>query len=510
MKLLARSILLVVGAGLLIGCSDSAKHANNIEASQTPKAQEEPDAPFAWERAVVLVEVTRKQYDYYLPWTRRTRRTLKSGLVIGERQILTTADQVFDRTLIRLQKGGRGKWSLGEVTWVDYHANLALVTTSEDGFWTDLKPARLGPMPANSSLQILRWRENKLENRKAEFTQFSVREGQLSALNHVQLEVACEIQDVGSGEPIVANGHVVGLITTQAGRTCIASPASFVQTILEGRQGGAYRGLGFFHFFWQPAENTTSLEMLGLTGAPRGVLVTSVGKRPDGGENTIKPRDIILQIDGFDIDIEGDYTDPEFGHLMLENLAVRRKWAGDEVKIRILRDQKPLEVAYRLPKFEYTNSLLPDAVYDQEPEYFLVGGLLFQPLTDAYLQSWGADWKRRAPFRLNFYNTEEPTAERPALVLLSQVFPDPYNIGYQEQKYLVVDQVNGQRIRFLAELRDALQKPVDGFHVIEFRPGEALRKIVLEAGAAEREATARVRENYRIPHEFYFAPKAGS
>jgi hypothetical protein len=194
---------------------------------------------------------------------------------------------------------------------------------------------------------------------------------------------------------------------------------------------------------------------------------------------------------------------------MLENLAVRKKWAGDDVKIKVWRDGQSLDVTYRLPKFEYTNSLLPDAVYDQDPEYFLIGGLLFQPLTDTYLQSWGTDWKRSAPFRLNFYNNQDPTKERPALVVLSQVFPDPYNIGYQEQKYLVVDQVNGQRVSYLTELRDALLKPVNGFHVIEFRPGEALRKIVLEAGDAEKEATRRVRENYRIPQEFYFAPKAG-
>jgi hypothetical protein len=250
--------------------------------------------------------------------------------------------------------------------------------------------------------------------------------------------------------------------------------------------------------------------MLKLTGEPRGVLVTSVGERPDGAENTLKVRDVILQIDGFDIDMEGDYTDPEFGHLMLENLAVRRKWAGDDVKLKVWRDGQPLDVTYRLPKFDYTNSLLPDAVYDQEPEYYLIGGLLFQPLTDAYLQSWGADWKRRAPFRLNYYNNQEPTRDCPGLVLLSQVFPDPYNIGYQEQKYLVVDRVNGQRVSFLTDLREALQKPVNGFHVIEFKPGEVLRKIVLEAGAAERAATARVRENYRIPQEIYLAPKPGS
>ena len=86
-------------------------------------------------------------------------------------------------------------------------------------------------------------------------------------------------------------------------------------------------------------------------------------------------------------------------------------------------------MTYRLPKSEYTNSLLPFATYDQDPEYLVVGGLVFQPLTVPYLRSWGAEWRTGAPFRLRHYDQAQATRERPALVLLSQVLPDAYNIG---------------------------------------------------------------------------------
>src|SRR6185436_19129531 len=98
----------------------------------------------------------------------------------------------------------------------------------------------------------------------------------------------------------------------------------------------------------------------------------------------------------------------------------------------------------------------------------MVGGLVFQPLTDSFLQSWGQDWKRRAPFRLYYYNEENRTQERKALVLLSEILPDPYNIGYQQTRYLVLDKVNGRSISYLADLRDALEHPVDGFHILDF------------------------------------------
>lgn len=456
-------------------------------------------AASVWERSIVTLEVARKQYDYYQPWSRRTKTLQKAGTVVGERQILTTAEDLWDRTLVRLQKHGGGTWSIGEVIWVDYHANLALVTTSDAGFWRDLKPATLGGfVPREGALEILRWREGNLENRRAEFTQFVVREGQLSPINQVQIEAGSEIQGAGWGEPLISGSRVVGLVRAQDGRTCVATPASFIESVLEAHRKGNYRGLGFFHFFWQPAENPASLARLKLPGPARGVIVDNVPDRSDGGEQVLKRQDILTRIDGFDLDIQGDYEDPEFGHVLLENLAVRRKWAGDDVKMQIWRDGRSMDVTYRLPKFQYTNSLVPYANYDREPQYLIVGGLVFQPLTDSYLQSWGADWKRRAPFRLNYYNFAPPTKERPALVLLSQVLADPYNIGYQEQNYLVVDKVNGQRVSHLSELREALQKPVNGFHILEFMAGDSVHKMVLAAGEAEQAATGRVLKRYGI------------
>jgi hypothetical protein len=466
-------------------------------------------APASWERSIVTIEVARKRYDYYQPWTRRTSQMQKTGLVLADHQVLTTADEMFDRTLVRLQKNGRGRWWIGEVTWIDYHANLALVTSTDADFWRDLKPVTLkGEMPAENNLQILRWRNGNLENRHAEFNQFIVREGQLSSVSHVSLEADCEIQGAGWGEPVVANSHVVGIVSAQADRTCIAIPASFITDILSARAAGKYHGLGYFHFYWEPAANPASLARLKLSGEPRGVIAIQVPDRPDGGEQVLKPQDIILQIDGFDIDIQGDYEDPEYGHLMLENLSTRGKWAGDEVKMKIWREGKPLDITYRLPKYDYSTSLVPMATYDKEPEYLMIGGLVFQPLSDSYLQSWGNDWKRRAPFRLTYYRTESPTKDRPALVLLSQVLPDPYNIGYQEQRCLVVDKVNGQRVNRLPDLRAALDKPVNGFHIIEFVQSDSLRKMVLVAGDAEHEATSRVLKRYGINEPLHFAPEA--
>jgi len=144
-----------------------------------------------WERSLVTVEINRKQYDYFQPWTKRVQTVSKAGLVIGPREILTTADELADRTLVRLQKGGRGKWWNAEVKWVDYPANIAVVTSPDDKFWSGLKAATLAdPIKKDEDIQIIRWRAGNLEVRKAEFSRFTVSHPNMSDAVHVQLELS--------------------------------------------------------------------------------------------------------------------------------------------------------------------------------------------------------------------------------------------------------------------------------------------------------------------------------
>lgn len=457
------------------------------------------------ERSVVSVEITSKRYDYFQPWARSVRNVQKNGTLIGGKEILTTADGLEDRTLIRVQRGGRGKWWEAEAVWVDYPANLAIVTVKEEEFWKGLKPVKLATSMKNlEKLQIVRWRNGNLEIRQAEFNEFTVNQSQLSDASHVQMQLDSDIEAAGWAEPIWAGGAVAGLTTANDGKSSTVIPASFIRSVVAAHKKDDYKGLGFFDFVWQPAANPAILEYVKLPGEPRGVIIIDVPKKP-GKESLLKPKDVLLEVDGFAIDIQGDYEDPEYGFLMLENLSTRYKWAGDTVKLKIARAGEILTVDYVLPKVSYTDKLLAQYTFDKEPEYLIAGGLIFQPLNEPYLRGWGGDWQRRAPFRLNYYRNENGKVARSGLVVLSQVLPDLYNLGYQDTRYLVVDQVNGKKISKLTDLSEALQNPPDGFHVIEFMQGDSLRKIVLDAKTLEQ-ATKRVLQRYGITSDRYIAP----
>jgi hypothetical protein len=459
--------------------------------------------PAAWEKSIVLLDVTRTHYDYNQPWSKRAQNSPKIGVVLDEQRILTTANQLFDRTLVRIQKMGRGQWWVGEVEWIDYHANLALITCKDERLWQDLTPAALSrPSLPRPEMQIARWREGKLEFRKTEFNQFTVSNGALSFVPSLQMEVSCEMSGLGNGEPLIAGAELLGIVVHQAGNTCAIIPSHFIHNILEAKSNGSWKGLGYFPFQWQTSVNPANVGRLKLEGDPRGVII--LGSSPAKEEKILRPNDILLEIDGFAIDSEGDYRDPDYGFLSLENLATREKMAGDELQMVIWRDGQRQEIAYPLPKADYSDFLLPEAHYDQEPEYLIIGGLIFQPLTIPYLQTWGNDWKRRAPFRLAHFAHESPSKERPALVLLSQVLPDMYNIGYQELRYLVLEEVNGRKIRRLQDLKEALEEPNGDVHSFNFMEGDNLRKIVLCAREAEA-ATQRVLKHYGIARDYFLS-----
>ena len=84
-------------------------------------------------------------------------------------------------------------------------------------------------------------------------------------------------------------------------------------------------------------------------------------------------------------------------------------------------------------------------------------------------------------------------------MVLSLVLPDFYNIGYQQRssQNIVIEKANGNLISTLEDLAKALEKPKDGFHILEFKKGSSLEKIILDAAKLE-EANNRIAQRYGI------------
>jgi hypothetical protein len=456
-------------------------------------------AQSGWENALVTIEVTSKVYDAFQPWNDPARAVRKHGLVIGPGEVLTTAQYLPTHTLVRLQKGGRGRWYDARVTWWDAQSNLALLTSDAPAFWAGLRPAALAESVSRGpEFGLVRWRDGNLEERRVEFGQFTVGEGVLGFAPHVQLEVAADLSGLGWAEPIVKDGRVLGLTTHSNGRVCGVLPATFIRRVLAAHRAGTFAGLGYFDFTWQPGGNPELLHELGLDGPTRGAVVNQAGRESDPAKAP-QPRDIILAVDGFEVDSEGDYLDPDFGHLMLENLANRAHFAGDTVKLRVRRGADERTIDYVVPAARFADELVPRESFGAPPAYLVAGGLVFQPLAQPFLRGWGDEWRKYAPFRLQYYQYADAPDHRDSLVVLTGVLPDAINLGYQDAAMTVLDRVNGRVIATLADLAEALKtSSPGGVHRFEFMRGRDLQRLLLDAATLD-EATKRVVEHYGLP-----------
>jgi hypothetical protein len=229
---------------------------------------------------VVTLDVTRKEYDYFQPWSRRAQSAAKVGVVTGARQILTTGRDLQDLTLVRVQKGGRGRWWDAEVEWVDYLANVALITVRDEAFWTDSSRWLAERIPARPTATICVGAVGRWTCARRNSAGLGDQPG-VYGCGACVFGIERGTGRAGWGEPVRLVSEVIGLVFSQMGSVSQVLPAPFIRSILEARQeGGGYRGLGYFDFTWQPTENPETHRFLGLPGEPRGVVVIEVPEKP--------------------------------------------------------------------------------------------------------------------------------------------------------------------------------------------------------------------------------------
>ena len=451
---------------------------------------------FTPKAAVVEIEITKKTYDYRMPWVSRNEQTHKNGILIGQNQILTTADGFSGQYLCRITKGGESRQYTAQIKWIDFYANIAMLDVSEPIFWQDMEPVKLAKkIPQSGDLQIYRWRSGRIEERGAEIIRLYNDTNKMSFLQHLKLSASSEITGAGWAEVVFDGAQLVGLTESASkdNRFDIL-PAPFIASVIEHNQSADNPGLGNFDFRWMNAKNPALLKSKGLLNMPdRGVVVNEVGRRRLA-DNSLKIGDVILAIDGFEVDSEGKYLDPDYGRLSISGLATRAHSAKDTIPMTIWRDQSMHRIAYTLPRAQFSKSLIPSERYDAPPDYLVAGGLLFQPLNGPLMRALG----KNKPILLDYYNDRPPLEERDGIVLLSMVLPDDYNRGYEDIRYIMVDQINGQVIHKLEDIKAALIQPEAGFHRIQFMPDESIHQIVLDSTEMPA-VTERILQHYRIP-----------
>src|SRR5439155_18810161 len=140
--------------------------------------------------------------------------------------------------------------------------------------------------------------------------------------------------------------------------------------------------------------------------------------------------------------------------------------------------------------------LVPRSRYDQPPQYFVYGGLVFQTLTRDYLTTWDKWWNKAPKEFLNYYYLGYRTATQHEVAILTQILADEINVGYAHLYNEAVATINGRQpldmVDFVATLSNA-------HGVVEITTTSG-GMIVLDADEV-RKATPRILTRYHIPRD---------
>ena len=272
-------------------------------------------------------------------------------------------------------------------------------------------------------------------------------------------------------------------------------PAPLVGRFLAAVRGGKpaeASGLPSLGVHLQHMMSPSARAKLGMGPHHTGVLISHVDCTGSAA-GLLRERDVVLEIDG--VPIANDGTCRLFGIRVALIAVLHRRFLGDTVQLRILRDGQEASVDVLLKR---ASALVPRGQFDCAAPFFIVGGLVFQartgcggfelkkpcggrlraaapraraqrspnpcapcpppsqPLSYEFLSTW-SELKDAPSHLLHWYTDGLPSATRSEVVVLTQLLADEANVGYDSDSvgFDVVNAVNGVPVPSMAALVQA-------------------------------------------------------
>jgi len=454
------------------------------------------------EYQLVTVRVTSQTWNEYRPWqkTKPQTRTFVGTVVSGNR-ILMVTDDLADATLIQVEKFDRPPRVPARIVHCDQQVGLATITVDEPGFFDDLNPVEIAENTNGTDYYSATWKSGQLSIAACRWSEATVFNSGMPYFSYVGIYFITDLTGGGWGEPVFSEGKLVGIVNAQnKNRRATALSAELIQAYLRAADLSDYPGFAWLGINYQINKGLAQAAYAGQKGKPTGIRIRHCF--PESSvDGHLLPDDILLELDGHPIDSLGDYVHPRYGPIDINLIATDGHYAGDVISAKVLRNKEETMVEIPLKNIPPSAALIPKARLDTPPPYLLAGGFVFRELDVPYLRAWGDKWKEKIPSYLRCLyemKSESPTLEQQRLIVLADVFPDEYNLGYHDMAQNIVKAVNGYPIDSIKKMEEAFQHPQGGFHIIEFMPSYGISKVILDAGTFAAATTA-IMEKYQIP-----------
>jgi S1-C subfamily serine protease len=422
--------------------------------------------------ATVKIYTVYKSHSYNEPWqlSGQMSRT-GSGCIITGRRILTDAHVVADSTFIQVKRAGQARRYTAEVEAVAHECDLAILKVAHDAFFSDITPVELGSLAeVRDKVAVYGFPRGGDE--------LCITEGVVSRVEHqhythsgaylLTCQIDAAINHGNSGGPVIKDNRIVG-VAFQAGNgenIGYMVPAPVIKHFLKDMDDGKYDGIPDLAVSFQKMENPDIRLKYRMSKEQTGILVN---KTYPGSpvERILKSGDVILSIDGTDVENDGTI---EFrnGDRTSFLYLIQNRFVDDTVEFKILRDGQIERFKAKLTIPINSCRLVPQKQYGVAPTYYILGGLVFEPLTYNLLNVWAKTWGKKGVLSnlVNYYLRGEPTHDRRQLVVLVKVLADEINTGYHNLMCNIISCVNGKKVSTMKDLVNALEGNDAKYHTI--------------------------------------------
>ncbi|GAA5442947.1 hypothetical protein Misp06_01123 [Microbulbifer sp. NBRC 101763] len=451
-------------------------------------------------RSIIKIYTTAAAPDYFNPWALLNPKQLSgSGAVIRDQQILTNAHVVANGSFIQVQRHGDAKKFRARVKFVSHDADLALLTVDDESFFTDTRPLTLGKLPdlqeevtaygypiGGKSLSITRGVLSRVEHQYYAHAESYLMAGQIDAA----------INPGNSGGPVISNGRIVGVAmqTNQSAENLgYFVPPSVIAHVLEDAKDGVHQGFPELGVVTQSLESPSMKKAAGLSEDQDGAMVVKVFSDAPVAE-VLKPGDVLLEVDGFKV--AADRT-VEWRENQRTNYhyAVDRHHVGDALPVRFSRNGEEQTAQVTLAAAPPSRALVLSEQFDQQPRYYIFGGVVFVPLNMNLIKRWGNNWHSKAPIDYLYARNQWSEENRRELVVALKVLPANVNLGYHDWKNWIIDSVNGHSVADFDEFAQLMETNKSDF--VELRDRSGYRMVLDAAEAQEQEPL--ILQTYHIP-----------
>jgi len=452
--------------------------------------------------SIVYLQISYCGYEQYQPWKNKDiTEGWGIGCAVAENQVITTAYNVANAAVIKAKRFGQNEFIPAKIIIVDYESNLALIELDPNALKKALIPLKFNAKYKKGAEVNFYWLSSTVQAYsgrgyldRASVDSYSI------AFSRTLNFVAANISD------LTGNGQLYCIGTEPLGIACWSNsnkeagiiPAEVINRFISDENDDTYNGTGTVGFLTTRLLDPALRKYLKLPQQiQNGVYVSDVYTIGTGSD-VLKTGDVLVSIDGFELNSYGRFIHPKYDALFFDYL-ITGKTAGEKITFNLWRDGKSEKIEALVKNFDVSQMLVPWYDLDSQPQYFIIGGCILQKLTKTYLEARGADWAGKAePHIYNYLLNEafKPTETRKAIIVLSYVLPGNINLGYHGLSQLVIDNINGMKIRSMKDIPVALTlNPETKYDVIEFELDQP--KIILDR-ATMQSANLIIEKTYGI------------